>query len=92
MQFSSRREIISVMTDFSNLATRSKALAAVLGGAAVVAMGAINALNGGGAHDGTAVASSGSMSTGQTTTIQYSTVLKASVAVPVVKASPYGKS
>jgi hypothetical protein len=55
-------------------------------------MAAINVLNGGGTSDGTALVSSGSMSTGQTTTVQYSTVAKVAVAVPVVKASPYGQS
>ncbi|MGH3643243.1 MAG: hypothetical protein ACRDUX_29970 [Mycobacterium sp.] len=80
------------MTGIPNRAIRGKSLAAVLGGAAVVAMGAINVLNGGGASDGTALVSSGSMSTGQTTTVQYSTVAKVAVAVPVVKASPYGQS
>jgi hypothetical protein len=69
---------------------RVNTLAAVLGGSAVVAMGVI-ATTVGGAQDGPAtVVSGGSMTLGETTTVTHSGTIAPVVAVPAVKAPPYG--
>jgi hypothetical protein len=78
------------MIDLRNPGRRGRALAAVLGGAAAVAMCVVGAAA---AHDDAAspvVVSSGSMSTGETATVEYSETEATSVASPTVKATPFG--
>jgi|GEM_PF-5787215 len=73
-------------------AKRGKVLAATLGSAAALAMCVVGAVA---AHDsaGSApVVTAGDMSTGATVTAAYSATESTSVAVPPVKAPPYGAS
>ncbi|MBU8808029.1 hypothetical protein [Mycolicibacterium goodii] len=70
--------------------TRFTTGAALLGGAAAVAMGIIGASMGGSA-DQPAVASGGAMKVGETTTVTYTPgTIAPVVAKPEVKAPPYG--
>lgn len=63
-----------------------------LGMGALIAMGAIGVLAGGG-HDGkTAIVSDGSMMTGETTTLTSTGTVAPVKAAPPVKARPYGAS
>lgn len=69
---------------------RANTLAAVLGGSALIAIGVIGApLTS--APDGQGLIPSGKMTIGQTTTITNSGTVAPVVAVPPVKAKPYGK-
>ncbi len=72
---------------------RVKALAAVVGGSAMVALGAVSAFTGGGSSGAPAVVMSvGQMTMGDTATVAYSATEETSVAVPVDKAKPFGGS
>jgi hypothetical protein len=67
-----------------------KVLAAALGASALVTMGIVGVAAGGQPDGQTAVVSGGSMSTGETTTMSYTGTVAPVVAVPVVKAAPFG--
>lgn len=73
------------------IAIRVNTLAAILGGSAVVALGVLAATVGGGSAGPVPVASGGSMTLGQTTTVTYTGTVAPVVAAPAVKAPPYGK-
>jgi hypothetical protein len=68
-----------------------KGMAAAIGAGALVTMGIIGAAAGAQPDGQTAVVSGGSMSTGETTTMSYTGTVAPIVAVPVVKASPFGE-
>lgn len=72
-----------------NRNSRIATLAAILGGSAVVAMGIIAATIGAGPGNSPTVAS-GPMTVGETTTVTYTGTIAPVVAVPPVKAKPYG--
>jgi hypothetical protein len=69
-----------------------KMTAALLGGGALIAMGIIGATSGGVGDAPAVVVSDGSMSTGETTTVTFTGTIAPVVAVPVVKANPYGSA
>ncbi|MBJ7339589.1 hypothetical protein [Mycolicibacterium sp.] len=72
------------------LTDRRRAQAALLGGTALLAMGIIAGAAGGTIEPKTALVSGGSMQTGETTTLTYSSGTIAPVkAVPAVKATPH---
>jgi hypothetical protein len=73
-------------------AKRLKVCAAVLGGSALVTIGALSAATADTAQRGEIVVSSGGMSTGETVTVEYSQTLATPVAVPPVKATFFGES
>lgn len=80
------------MIDLRNPGRRGRVLAAVLGGAAALAMCVVGAVAAQDSAAGPTLVSSGSMSTGETATLQYSATEGTSVASPTLKAPPYGKS
>ena len=65
-----------------------KALAAVVGGGALITLGAVGALTGGSSPDAPTVMSVGEMTMGDTATAAYSATEETSVAVPGDKAAP----
>jgi hypothetical protein len=72
---------------------KAKVLAAVVGGGAMVALGTISALAGGGSSaGGPAILSVGEMTMGATDTVAYSQTIATSMAVPADKAPPFGGS
>ena len=73
-------------------AKRLKTYAAVVGGSAVLAMCAVVALSANESTPGPTAVSKGSMTTGETVTVQYSATMETSDASPVDKAPPYGGS
>ena len=76
-------------------AKRGKVLAATLGCAAAFAMCVVGAVAAVAADDGGSsapVATAGAMSTGATVTAAYSQTEETTIAVPPVKAPPYGAS
>jgi hypothetical protein len=75
----------------ANRQTNSKMLAAVIGGSAIIAMGAVTAAITG-EHSGPAVVTSSGMTVGVTTTppATPASAPATSFAVPPVKAKPYG--
>ncbi|MCV7287473.1 MULTISPECIES: hypothetical protein [Mycolicibacterium] len=76
------------MTKFAGL--RINTIAAIFGGGAVVSMGVIAAAVGGAQAGPPVVASGGSMTIGETTTVTYTGTVAPVVAKPAVKAPPYG--
>jgi hypothetical protein len=80
------------MTRTLGAVDRRKGPAALLGLSALVAMGVIGAVAGGGSDGQTAVVSGGSMSTGETTTLTFSGTLAPVKNVPPVKATFFGES
>jgi hypothetical protein len=82
----------NIMKQTVRRADRVKTPALLLGASAVVAMGIIGVAGGGNGADKTAIVSTGSMSTGETTTVTYSGTVAPVVAVPPVKATPFGES
>ena len=79
------------MSRISNRVNRLRTPAALLGASAVIAMGAIGVTNGGLSDGQTSIASDGSMTTGETTTMTYSGTYKPVVNVPPVKATFFGE-
>ena len=73
-------------------AKRLKAFAAVLGGSAVLALGALAATSGDTSTHPATFVSKGGMTTGETATVQYSATLSTTEAVPEDKAPPFGGS
>ena len=72
---------------------RVKTFAALVGGGAMVAMGVVTALTGGGSSGAPArVMSVGEMTMGDTATVGYSATIETSMAVPADKAKPFGGS
>jgi hypothetical protein len=69
---------------------RAKVLAAVVGGGAMVALGIVGALTGGSSPGTPVVLSVGEMTMGATDTVAYSQTIATSMAVPAVKAPPFG--
>lgn len=69
-----------------------KTLAAMIGGGALVALGAVGMLTGGSGPGAPTVMSAPEMSMGSTATAAYSATEETSMAVPVDKAKPYGGS
>jgi hypothetical protein len=69
---------------------RSKMTAAIFGGSALIAMGIIGATSSSVGGATAVVVSDGSMSTGETTTVTFTGTIAPVVAVPAVKAKPYG--
>jgi hypothetical protein len=78
------------MTRTSERFNRSKMTAAFLGGSALIAMGIIGATSSSVGGASAVVVSDGSMSTGETTTVTFTGTIAPVVAVPAVKAKPYG--
>jgi hypothetical protein len=70
---------------------RFKTSVALAGATAAVAMGIIGVAASADDANQTAVVTAGSMSTGATSTVAYSETEATSVAVPVVKATPFGE-
>ena len=71
---------------------RVKTFAAVLGGGAMVALGAVSAFTGGGSSGAPAMVSATQMTMGDTATVNYSATEETSMAVPTDKAPPFGGS
>jgi hypothetical protein len=65
-----------------------KALAAIVGGGALITLGAVSALSEGGSPAAPAVVSAGEMTVGDTATAAYSATEETSMAVPGDKAPP----
>jgi hypothetical protein len=78
------------MTRTSERFNRRKMTAAFLGGSALIAMGIIGSTSGSVGGASAVVVSDGSMSTGETTTVTFTGTIAPVVAVPAVKAKPYG--
>lgn len=68
---------------------RRKTQVAILGGAALLAMGIFGVAAGGATDGRTALVSGGSMQTGETTTLTYSGTIAPVKAAPAVKATPH---
>jgi hypothetical protein len=81
------------MTRNDSRNNRLKTSVTLVGAGAAVAMGifGVAATVGNDGHGQTAVVYAGSMSTGATSTVAYSETEATSVAVPVVKATPFGE-
>ena len=69
-----------------------KTVAAVIGGGAMVALGAFGVFSGGSAPTAHMVVSAPEMSLGSTATAAYSATEETSMAVPTDKAKPFGGS
>ncbi len=77
------------MAEIRRTGKRVKALAAVLGGGAMVALGVVGAVTGGSAPAGPSVMSAGEMTMGATVTADYTeTSVQTSMATPGDKAAP----
>lgn len=80
------------MTRTSERFNRSKMTAALIGGSALITMGIVGVTSSSVGDAPVVVVSGGSMSTGETTTVTFTGTIAPVVAVPVVKAKPYGAS
>jgi lipid-binding SYLF domain-containing protein len=79
------------MTRNDRRINRIKTSVTLVGASAAVAMGIIGVAAAAGTDSQTAVVYAGSMSTGATSIVAYSETEATSVAVPVVKATPFGE-
>jgi hypothetical protein len=78
------------MNFLTHPAKRGKVLAATLGSAAALAMCVMGAVAAGDGAGSAPVVTAGDMSTGATVTAAYSQTEETTIAVPPVKAPPYG--